>query len=504
MAKEEPTDSYSHILKYTGLFGGVQGLGILVGVIRNKLIAVILGPQGMGLVSLFNSTIKLVSDSTNFGLSMSAVKRISEELDHGDRQQIRHAISVVRYWSMLTALLGTFVCIALSPLLSRLTFSWNGHTLHFICLSPVVGLMALTGGELAILKGTQQLRHLASISVYNMFAALFISVPIYYFFGDAGIVPSLLLMALAQMVLTIVCSFRLYPFKLDLSKGLLNKRLFGDGLNMIKLGTAFVVAGMLGSGADFVIRSYINNVTDIETVGLYNAGFMMTMTYVGMVFSAMETDYFPRLSGVNHLGVTFNTTVNRQIEVMVLLVSPMLVAFMIGLPILLPLLYSGKFMPVIGMMQVVVLAMFFRALKLPVEYIPLAKGDSLSYMFLEGIYDIMLVVLVIVFFNRCGLRGAGIGITVAAVADMLIVFGYAKWKYKYSMSANVLLYAAVQLPIGALAFGVTFIKDMPLLYWGIGAVLFFISTMISFIILRSKSKIFDDTLESIRQRFKKK
>ena len=51
------TDSYSHILRYTGLFGGVQGLNILVGIVRNKLVAMILGPDGMGLISLFNSTL---------------------------------------------------------------------------------------------------------------------------------------------------------------------------------------------------------------------------------------------------------------------------------------------------------------------------------------------------------------------------------------------------------------------------------------------------------------
>lgn len=498
MKRAEQNDSYSHILKYTGLFGGVQGLGILVGIIRNKLIAVILGPQGMGLVSLFNSTIKLVSDSTNFGISMSAVKRISEEFENGDNRQVEHAVSVVRYWSLLTALFGTAICAVLSPFLSWLTFSWNGHTLHFICLAPVVGLTALTGGELAILKGTQQLRHLAAISVYSMLAALVISVPIYYFFGDAGIVPSLLLMALAQMLLTIACSYKLYPLRIKFKKGL-----FGDGLNMIKLGTAFVVAGMLGSGADFIIRSYINNVTDIDTVGLYNAGFMMTMTYVGMVFSAMETDYFPRLSGVSHFGVTFNTTVNRQIEVMILLVSPMLAAFMVGLPILLPLLYSGKFMPAIGMMQVVVLAMYLRALKLPVEYIPLAKGDSVSYMFLEGIYDIILVVLVVVFFHRFGLRGAGIGITIASLIDLIIVFAYAKWKYGYSVSANVIMYALVQLPIGLLAFGTTLLYSSPLLYWGSGGILFFISAMVSITILKSKSKLFDAIVAKIKAKIKK-
>ena len=48
--------SYKHILKYTSVFGTIQGLNILVAMIRNKLVAVILGPGGMGLIALFNST----------------------------------------------------------------------------------------------------------------------------------------------------------------------------------------------------------------------------------------------------------------------------------------------------------------------------------------------------------------------------------------------------------------------------------------------------------------
>lgn len=98
-------DSYNHILRYTGLFGGVQGLNILVGIVRNKLVAMILGPDGMGLISLFNSTIKLVSDSTNFGVSVSAVKNISEDLDSGDEQMLEEHIKFLRSFSLLVGLL---------------------------------------------------------------------------------------------------------------------------------------------------------------------------------------------------------------------------------------------------------------------------------------------------------------------------------------------------------------------------------------------------------------
>ena len=166
-------------------------MNILVGLIRNKLVAMILGPAGMGLISLFNSTINLLSNSTNLGISMSAVKNISEIYDSGKEEELCRIIRMIRSWCLLTALLGMLVCIVLSPLLSEWTFGWGNHTLHFVLLSPVVAIMAITGGEMAILKGTRQLRPLASVSIYNVLFALFTSVPLYYFFGEAAIVPSL-------------------------------------------------------------------------------------------------------------------------------------------------------------------------------------------------------------------------------------------------------------------------------------------------------------------------
>ncbi len=496
MKKTTQTDSYSHVLKYTGLFGGVQGMNILVGLIRNKLVAMILGPAGMGLISLFNSTINLLSNATNLGISMSAVKNISEVYDSGKEQELQRIIKMIRSWCLLTALVGMLVCIALSPLLSKWTFGWGDHTLHFVLLSPVVALIAITGGETAILKGARQLKKLASISVYNVVAALFTSVPLYYFFGEAAIVPSLVVMALAQMLLTIGYSYKMYPPRVSRDKETLS-----EGMSMVKLGIAFVIAGILGSGADFLIRSYLSYTSSLAIVGLYSAGYMMTITYAGMVFSAMETDFFPRLSASNGLTTTSNTIVNRQIEVSFLLVSPLLVFFTIGLPILMPLLYSGKFTPVVGMMQVMVFSMYFRALKLPMAYMPLAKGDSKSYLLLEAIYDIVLVIAVILAFDRWGLVGCGIAITATGILDFIIIWLYTSYKYKFRLSWRVRLYAVIQLPFGIVAYLLTFV-DSPLIYWVGGLLLGCASMAVSVQILRKKTTLWSSLKQRIARRFR--
>ncbi len=493
--KNEATDSYSHVLKYTGLFGGVQGLNILVGLVRNKLIAEILGPAGMGLASLFNSTVTFISQATNFGISFSAVKHVSELFDSGDEAAVAHFIKVIRAWSLLTALIGMLVCIVAGPLLSNYTFSWGDHTLHFVLLSPAVGLLAITGGETAILKGARRLRELAVIQVYSMLAALVVAVPIYFLFNQSGIVPVIVLMALTSMLLTIRHSYRLYPLQLRGAKGIL-----GEGMEMVKLGVAFVIAGVMGSGSEVLIRSILNVSGDLDVVGLYNAGFMLTVTYAGMVFSAMETDYFPRLSSVHHDVAATNLTVNRQIEVSLLIVSPMLAVLIVGLPVFIPLLFSQKFLPVISMAQVAVFSMYLKAISLPVSYITLAKGDSVGYMLLEGIYDVVLVLLIVFGYRHWGLFGTGVALSVSYLFDLLLVGTYTYVRYRYRVTGPVLRYAAVQFSLGVAVYLVTFI-DNELAYWLLGSLLCLVSLLVSIHILHRKTSLWASLMGKLKNRF---
>ena len=480
---ENEKGAYGQVLKYTGIFGGVQGLNILVGLVRNKFVALLLGPSGMGLVSLFNSTVNFVSQSTSFGISTSAVRHLSEFPENDQHPEVLHFVKVVRAWCLLTALLGMLVCMLLGPFLSSTTFAWGDHTLHFILLAPAVGMLAITGGETAILKGRRRLKSLAMVQVCSVVAALLISVPVYYFFGEAGIVPVIVAMALVTMLLTVRESYRLYPLQLRGAKGIL-----GDGAEMVRLGVAFTLAGIVGSGAEMLIRSWLNVEADLDVLGFYNAGYMITVTYASMVFSAMETDFFPRLSSVHTDVSATNETVNKQMEVSILIVSPMLVALIIFLPLLIPLLFSAKFMPVVAMTQVAALAMFFKAATMPVAYITLARGYSSMYLFLESAYYVVYVLLVIIGYRHWGLMGTGIAITVANVFDFLMIHAVARWRYGYKMSSAVMRYSAIHILIGLLAFFTTITVD-GFGYWVFGIGLSLISLMFSLIILHQKTHL---------------
>lgn len=485
MESKKKDKSYSHILKYTGVFGGVQGLNILIGVVRNKLTALLLGPNGMGLVSLFNSTINMVVSASSFGIPTSGVQDISDKYAKG-QEQLRDSIKVVRSWSLVTAIIGMFLCAVFSPVLNRLTFSWGDHTLHFALLSPVVALLILVGGEMAVLKATRQLKALACVSLLVVVASLLISVPIYYIWGQSGIVAVLVLQAFVQLCFTIRYSTRYYPYRVSF-----RFRYLQGEMHIVKLGLAFVLSGILSSGAEFLIRTYINKVDQLDEVGLFNAGCTLAITYAGLVFSAMEADYFPRLCSFKEEGSELDNCVNRQVEVNVLLVTPFLIAMLFGLPILIPLLYDASFNGMLRMTQFATVSMLFRAIYLPIEYLPLSKGESKMFLLQEAFAVILLVSLEIVGYRWNGLTGLGIGIALAYLIETIVVIMYSRFYYAYCLSCRTLRFMLIQLAFVLVSLCVVLSGVDGVCYWGVAVVCTLVNAGVNLYFVQRETDVFD-------------
>ena len=482
MKQQEKTNGYVHILKYMGVFGSVQGVTIGLGIIRNKLVAVLIGPAGVGIISLFNSAITLLTNTSNMGLGVSGVRNVSEAYEANDGQRLESAVATLRFWAFFAGFLGMSLCLALSVWLSQITFSDNVYTVDFMLLSPIVALSCITVGETAILKGARRLRSLAQLTIAGLGLTILITIPLYYFYRERAIVPSLLVAAVVQTCATVLCSYRAFPLRLNW-----DMRHVRSGSAMIKLGLAFTLAGILGNGADLFVRSFLNNAASLQTVGLYNAGYMLSVVYASTLFSALEADFFPRISAVNQLQYTTNVLVNRQIEVGLLIVGPLLVVFVLALPLLVPLLYSSAFAGVVPMVQVLSFNIFFRAISLPLEYIALAKGDSRTYLLLEVVYDVAFVVAVIGGMQLGGLWGMGLCLSVMGLFNLVLVACVVQKRFGYRMRRSVFRNIGLQLPWLMLAYATTFVHNMSV-YCLVGLALVGISSYLSVGVLRKKTR----------------
>ena len=300
--------AYRQIMRATSIFGGVQVFQIIIGVIRSKCIAVLLGPAGMGISGLLQATVDMVAALTGFGLSTSAIKNISSAQSQGDAEKVGRVVAVFKRLTWATGLLGGILTLLLSPYLSRLTFGNEGYTWAFVCLSATLLMNQLSTGQSTLLRAVRQIKQMAKASVTGSALGLVTTIPLYYVYGVEAIVPGILLTSLITLLLTAYYASKLSFTKLRI--GFADIR--SEGGEMLTMGFLISLSSVVTLVFSYVVRIFIGQYGSVADVGLYNAGFAIVNTYVGMIFTAMATDYYPKLSAVAHDVGKTNESVSQQ------------------------------------------------------------------------------------------------------------------------------------------------------------------------------------------------
>jgi len=483
--------TYDHVLKYTGVFGGVQGLKILVMLLRNKLTASLLHAVGMGLNAVYMNIAEIINSATNFGISFSAVRETSQIFEEGTEEQMKRYVLVVRTWCVWTAILASVLCLLSSPLLSYLFFQHDlSYTPFIILLSLMLFVMPIEAGECAILKGMRKLKVVATIESIAVIATLLTTIPLYYFWGIQSVVYSLVLTRVVIALIHLYFSVKVIPYHIEL----FSKRVMHEGIGLIKLGIPYVLASLAGALSTAFIFGYLE---DHGQIGLYKAGYSLMVTCAGMVYVAVEADYFPRLSSVCNDVTKMNKTINQQIDVCLMLVTPLLIAFILLMPIVIPLLLSNEFLAVVPMCTLASFYMFFRGIAIPLEYTALAKGDSIMYLIMELIYDTLCVVMMRIMYDMYGLVGAGLALSLTVLVNIVIVYTVYHWKYKFHFSKKTLNLTLFQLLCLGLVVGIYFCDNLWVRY-SIGGLLLAVSSVRSFHMLSKESSVISRLLKKFR------
>ncbi|MBQ7180494.1 MAG: oligosaccharide flippase family protein [Bacteroidaceae bacterium] len=438
--RETEDTSYRHVLKYTGIFGSVQGLKMMVSIVRNKLTVYLLGAPALGLISVYNTISEFVASCTNFGLPLNATREASELFeDNASPMRISHFACIVRTWALWTSLLSVLFCAVLSPLLSYGFFEhdWH-HWPEVIYLVPIIVSLIISGAECSLLKGLRQLRRVAKIETLAAIATLLLTIPFYLMFQMRGIILGLVASSVAVCAIHLyysvgVVTYRVMP---------LSRRIYREGWPMIRRGIPYVLAGIVNSGVAMLIPMLILHISSMADVGYYRAGYYLIVAYSGLIFVALESDYYPRLSAVNHDIKKVNQAVNQQIDVTLRLISPFLILFIICMPWIVPVLYESDFSVILGMTICAVYYMFFRSIMLPVSYTTLARGDSVLFLCLEVVSGIMQLLLMWHFYSRYGLEGAGVAFSVSSFADMAVSYLTCRLRYGLRLSRKTWINAA--------------------------------------------------------------
>ena len=391
---------YRSSFSATLLFSGVQLYQILIKIVKSKFVALFIGPAGMGVQSLLYSTTDTISAATNLGLNTSSVKTIAAANRDGNRDLIARNVTAQRRLIWITGLLGMVFCAALAPLWSQTSFGNSDYVFAFVIVSVIVLF-------------DQQL---ARANLIGQSLNALITIPLYYFYGLKAIVAALVLGSLISLVISLCFSRRLGIKKVKMSW----RETYSVGREMIKLGFFLSLQSAFSMLVLWIIRNYVSQVGGVEDVGLYSAGTAIVGTYLGLVFTAMTTDYFPRLAATKS-NTEMNDAVRTQAEITILLLAPLAVAFVVFCKPVIKLLYSDKFLPIEYMMYWSIGAVLFQAMGWAVSYTLLAKAKPSVFFTNEVVSIAWGLPIKLICYKYWGLTGFGMATLIVYALYLLQV-----------------------------------------------------------------------------------
>lgn len=436
MESSNKTSEYRSIFKATSILGSVQLFNILIGVVRNKVVSMLLGPAGMGIVGLLTSTSSTITGFTNCGLTISAMKNIAVAYKDEDLDTLGKVIYVVKKLIWCTGLLATIICIILSKQLSIWAFGNDDFTISFCCLSISLLFTQLTAGNQMIIKGCRQIKMYAKANVLGNFLSLFITIPLYFIWGVNAIVPVLILLSLSTFVVSYYYQKKLLikEVKVDTPEF---KKISSD---ILKIGVAIAAAEVFPIMSSYYIRVFMSENGGVELVGLFSAGFAILNGYVGMIFSAMSSDFVPRLSAVIDDNKACEETVNNQIRISTMILLPILTVFIIFSKTIVWILYSPDFYPITKMIMFGAIGSFIQSADWAMGCLFVPKRDTKVYFGLSIWSLIKYLAVNILCYKAWGLPGFGIAMIINHLLAILLEYFYMKYRYNIKYAKDVLLY----------------------------------------------------------------
>jgi enterobacterial common antigen flippase len=401
--KPEPT-SHAEALKSTSIIGGSTVIVMLIRMLSTKVLAILLGPGGIGLQAIYDSVISLARTAVDLGISSSGVRQIASAMGSGSQTVIATTVLTLRRVCLVLGVLGATTLFLARESVSCLAFGNADHGSDIGVLSVTLLFGALAGGQGALLQGMRRIGDLAKMNMIGALAGAILSIPIVFVWGRAGI-PAYMVLGAGVLVFTSWSYARRVPIE---SVKLPLHQIATEASSLLKLGFVFLASGLMTTGALFLLRVFVSRQEGVYGVGQFQAASSLAMVYVGFILQAMGTDFYPRLTAVADNNRRCNQLVNEQAEISILLALPGVLATLALAPWVIQLFYSSKFDKAAEILCWQLAGVFLQVNSWPIGFVIVAKGRAAAFFWTDLASYSIYVALAWIGLKLFGLPGTGI------------------------------------------------------------------------------------------------
>ena len=444
--------THGEILKSSAMVGGSQLLSVVVGIVRTKAMALMLGPAGFGLFGLYSSIASLAQTLAGMGINGSGVRQIAIAASKQEVSRIAETSFILRRVSFALASLGAAFMILFARQICWLTFHSHAHVVSVRLLSIAVFLALISGAQSALIQGMRRIADLAKLQVLGALAGAVFSIPLVYRYRERGIVPSLICVAATGILTSWWFSRKVAVSEMGSAVQRSDRQLAQEVGALLKLGLAFMVSSLTSLGVAYAIRIFILRTLGIAATGLYQSAWTLGGFYVGIILQAMGADFYPRLTANAHDNQVCNRLTNEQTLVGLVVAGPGVIGSLTLAPLIIALFYSAKFGPAVGILRWICLGAFLQIVSFPMGYIIIAKAERALFIACEIAWGIVSLGLAWYLIPRHGLLGAGASYCGSYVFHCIMLWFLARRLSGFRWSRESVRVGAVTSSLVAVAF----------------------------------------------------
>lgn len=407
--------SHRQIFRSSAIIGGASVINILLGIIRVKVLAVLLGPAGVGVMGLYQSILSTASMLAGGGLGSSGVRQIAATQDDEKSQAM---VCRALFWlSFLLGLLGTLALWMMREEIALLVFEDRVYTADVGWLGLGVFLSVIAASLTALLQGLRRIGDMARVNVLSAVVATMVGISSVLWLGHDGVFLLVLATPAASVGFAIWYTARLarrnvmndWPVLIQQSRA------------MIALGIPLMAAGLLTLLSQLVARTLIIQDLGLDASGYFQAAWAISMTYISFVLAAMGADYLPRLTEVIRDRERAIRVVNEQTEMALLLAGPVLLAMMTLAPLVIELLYAKSFAPAAEILRWQVFGDILKVMGWSMGFIVLAQGRGGIFVVTQLNWNVVYLICLWFGMETIGLLATGVGFFIAYVIQVGLV-----------------------------------------------------------------------------------
>lgn len=433
--------SYSNIAKTTGIIAIAKISALILGFLKNKVIAIILGTPGMGFFSLLNSIETLGVTVCSLGLPGGSVREIASVTAEDREREASKIFTVLLYILGIFSTFGIIGLIIFSKQISLQLFQTQDLYWSVIVVAPTLWFLGLSNLYLSIFNGMRKIKDFSYSQIFSGIIGSTLGCILVWLGGQKAIPWSILLTAVSLTV----CIYFFFR-KINIRPVLLDRKDFFDIFKrLITIGMVFFISDLAFQLTAYMSRIFIAKKLGIGTVGIFQSCWTISNLYIGILLSSMGIDFLPRIMEFRNEHQKLVKSINEQMELCIALGLLGILGCFIFTQLLLQILYSKAFLTGESIMRWQLLGVLMRILGFPFGYALIAKEKFNFYIVFQVVFYFGEFALLVLFVKLLGFNGLGISYPLAY--SFYVAAGYLTCRncIGYRPSKNILMLLGISI-----------------------------------------------------------